>query len=560
MITIRSLRSCIFGVLLLAGAATVAAQGPHTFLPTGLANLSPAEACGKLRGLTIPAEAIGLPTTGATVGSADLVAANAADNKNGEYCKVLGAIHPVTYTAPDINFEVNLPTRWNDKTLQLGGGGFDGTLVTGLDYYAKQPPTETPPLGRGYVTLGSDSGHRTHGGGFDGTFLLNEEAMRNYGHEQLKKTHDVAMLLVQARYGKASEHNYFIGGSQGGHEAFDVIQRYADDFDGAVAGYPAHNVVMLHLSANRYAAALQAHEGESWMSPAEVRAFTAAVYKACDGLDRAEDGIISNVAACREATAKFKEKSASNPIRCAGGADSGDKCLSDAQIEALNVMDEPFDLGFSVFPDDEGDSVFPKWMPFEGSTFFDGGFPNLGGEGPGQALQFGPGDATPKYAIAQDLTLDTMHDFDPKQYAGRIADIVPILSANSANLDRFRAKGGKLIFFHGLVDDFITPNSSIQYYGRLEKRYPREALNDFVRFYTIPGMGHVTGVFNARLSTLDALEAWVEKGQAPGELAAVDVNKDTAGRTRPVCQYPRWPRYKGSGSLDDAKSFACVSP
>jgi pimeloyl-ACP methyl ester carboxylesterase len=560
VITIRSLRSSVLGVSLLAVAAIAAAQGRHAFLPAGLVNLSSAEACAKLSGLAIPADAIGLPTTGATIGSSELVAANAANNKNGEYCKVQGAIHPVTYTAPDINFEVNLPTRWNGKTLQLGGGGFNGTLVTGLDYYAKQPPTESPPLGRGYVTLGSDSGHRAKSGGFDGRFLLNDEAMRNYGHEQLKKTHDVAMLLVEARYGKASERNYFIGGSQGGHEAFDVVQRFPDDFDGAVAGYPAHNVVMLHLAANRYAAALQAHEGGSWISPAEITAFTAAVYKACDGLDRAEDGIISDVAACREATAKFKQKNAANPIRCPNGADGGDKCLSDAQIEALNVMDEPFDLGFSVFPDDEGNSIFPKWTPFEGSTFFDGGSPNLGRESPGQALQFGPGDATPKFAIAQDLTLDTMHDFDPKQYAGRIADIVPILSANSTNLDRFRAKGGKLIFFHGLVDDFITPNSSIQYYERLEKRYPREALNDFVRFYTIPGMGHVTGVFNARIAMLDALEAWVEKGQAPGELTAVDVNKATAGRTRPVCLYPQWPRYKGSGSLDDAKSFSCVNP
>jgi hypothetical protein len=70
----------------------------------------------------------------------------------------------------------------------------------------------------------------------------------------------------------------------------------------------------------------------------------------------------------------------------------------------------------------------------------------------------------------------------------------------------------------------------------------------------------VTGVFNGRLSTLDALEAWVERGEAPGELVATDANKATAGRARPVCRYPEWPRYRGSGSLDDADSFACVSP
>ena len=102
--------------------------------------------------------------------------------------------------------------------------------------------------------------------------------------------------------------------------------------------------------------------------------------------------------------------------------------------------------------------------------------------------------------------------------------------------------------------------SSIQYFERLKKRYEPGVLASFVRFYTIPGMGHVTGVFNARVSSLDALEAWVERGEAPGELVASDANQATAGRTRPVCLYPAWPRYKGSGNLSEARNFSCVSP
>jgi feruloyl esterase len=368
------------------------------------------------------------------------------------------------------------------------------------------------------------------------------------------------MLLVESRYGTESQYNYFIGGSQGGHEAFDAIQRYPDDYHGAVAGYPAHNVVMLHLSANRYARALHAHEGASWISPAKVVPYVEAVYEACDGLDRVEDGIISNVDACLDATADFRLMSDANPVRCEGGRDTRDDCLSDAQIEALNVFDQPFDLGFSVFADDEGNSVFPRWTPFEGSTFFDGGNPNLGADGPRDALQFGPGDATPKYAIAGDLTLDTMNDFEPMRHAARIGELVELISANSTNLDRFYAKGGKLIYFHGRVDDYIPVYSSIQYWERLQNRYPVEVLEDFVRFYTIPGMGHVTGVFNARISSLDYLEAWVERGEAPGELLATDANQDTSGRTRPVCHYPQWPRYDGSGSADDAANFECVNP
>ncbi|MFM1887696.1 MAG: hypothetical protein RL026_2853 [Pseudomonadota bacterium] len=541
----------------------LASVGLATLVPDAVAAATPASAqaaCAQLAGLRLPAAVIGLPTTGASIQSAELVAPSAPGNPNGEYCKVRGAIHPVSYAAPDISFQVNLPTDWNGKTLQFGGGGFNGSVVTGLDHYAKQPPTEARPLARGYVTLGSDSGHVARSGGFDGRFLLNDEALRNYGHEQIKKTHDVALQLVKAHYGAAPKYNYIIGGSQGGHEAFDAVQRYPDDYQGAVAGYPAHNVLMLHLSANRYAAALHASDGKGWLSPAKVATLTAAVYQACDALDNAADGIISNVAGCRGATAAFKRKDAANPLRCAEGADAGDHCLSDTQLDTLNLIDEPFDLGFSVFADDEGNSVFPKWTPFEGSTFMDGGSANLGAQGPGQALQFAPGDATPRYAVAQDLTLDTLKDFDPRRHAGRVAYLAPLLSANSVNLDRFRERGGKLIYFHGLVDDFITPYSSIQYWERLNRRYPAAELGNFVKFYTVPGMGHVTGVFNARIATLDALEAWVERGEAPGTLLATDAHAKSAGRTRPVCHYPEWPRHLGTGSLDDAANFRCVKP
>jgi len=108
------------------------------------------------------------------------------------------------------------------------------------------------------------------------------------------------------------------------------------------------------------------------------------------------------------------------------------------------------------------------------------------------------------------------------------------------------------------VDDFITPHSSIQYWERLVARFGASELGEFVKFYTIPGMGHVTGVFNARIDTLTALEAWVERGEVPGTLVATDANQATAGRTRALCHYPLWPQYLGSGDINAAASFGCV--
>src|SRR5437773_2052659 len=256
---------------------------------------APADArqrCLALRDLKIPATSIGLPTNGATIVSATFVTAADAGNANGEFCKVLGGIHAVEPTAPDITFEVNLPTRWNNRVLQMGEGGFDGTLVTGLGGASNQIPTSPTPLASGYVTAGSDSGHES-AGGFDGRFALNAEAFANFGRLQIKKTHDVAMALVQKRYGALPRHSYFIGGSQGGHEALIAALFYPADYDGIVSHYPAYDLTLMHLAAQHRARALF-RSPDAWISPDKMKTITAAVYAACDGLDGVADGIISN--------------------------------------------------------------------------------------------------------------------------------------------------------------------------------------------------------------------------------------------------------------------------
>ena len=110
--------------------------------------------CTALQGALIPADAIGLPTSGGVVVSASFVTATDAGNRNGEFCKVLGSIHPVDPLAPDIKFQLNLPTKWNNRSLQMGGGGFDGSVVTGLGGASNQVAAAPTPLAQGYVTLG----------------------------------------------------------------------------------------------------------------------------------------------------------------------------------------------------------------------------------------------------------------------------------------------------------------------------------------------------------------------------------------------------------------------
>ena len=81
----------------------------------------------------------------------------------------------------------------------------------------------------------------------------------------------------------------------------------------------------------------------------------------------------------------------------------------------------------------------------------------------------------------------------------------------------------------------------------------------FARYYEVPGYGHAAStVFNANWDSLRALDQWVSAGTAP----TAQVVSDTAGvpgRTRPLCEYPTWPRYSGAGDVNQAASFSCVA-
>jgi hypothetical protein len=157
--------------------------------------------CAELNGMVIPATSIGLPTTGGLVTSTTVVpAAGTGAAAIGEYCKVLGEIYPVDPTAPKIKFQVDLPTSWNHKAMMFGGGGFDGSIPSVAGNVGFGPTDQLVPLGRGYATFGSDSGHQAGAlGSQDCYFGLNDEALLNFTVEAPKKTRDAAVFIIKAR-------------------------------------------------------------------------------------------------------------------------------------------------------------------------------------------------------------------------------------------------------------------------------------------------------------------------------------------------------------------------
>lgn len=502
--------------------------------------------CETLNGTSIAVSTMSLPTRGGRIMASELMPAS---DPNGEFCKVRGAIFPIDRTAPDLNFEVNLPSEWNGKALQLGGGGYDGSIVTGLEA-RYLPPEVMQPLAQGYATFGSDSGHV--GEAADASFGLNDEALENFGGAQLKKTRDAALWLMRLYYAEAPSRLYFEGSSQGGHEAFLVMQRWPEDYDGIVAIHPVYDFTALQLSGVHLGRALYGTAG-AFIAPAKAELIYRSVMDACDELDGLADGVIGNVAGCREA---FELES----LGCEGGRGAGTDCLSAAEISAVRAFDSPTELGVTLA---DGIDTFAHWPIVEGGST--SGIFSLGRnpepQSPpafGDAFVYIMGDQMVRYMVARDRMFDSLQ-FDPGRHAERLREVSRIVDANSVALEPFRDRGGKLLLLHGTADMAVTPHNTIAYYERLAERFGAGRLADFVRFYLVPGFGHGDGPFVAAWDWLGALDAWVEEGRAPRDLVVVDAAEPGKGRRRPLCEYPLWPKYRGSGDPAAASSFDCVA-
>ena len=548
-----------------------------------------AKSCAEINGMAIPAMAIGLPTTGAIVTSTALVpAAGTGVAAVAEYCKVLGDVNPVDVNAPKIKFQVNLPANWNSKAVMFGGGGYNGTIATGIGNVPAGPADQPAPLARGYATFGSDSGHQGNAtGSRDGAFGANDEAMRNFSADALKKTRDTAIFIIQARYAAGVKKTYFAGGSTGGREALIVVQNWPRDFDGAIVLYPAWNAASLNLQFGRITREL-AKPG-AYPSRAKRKLLYDAVLAACDALDGVSDGLISNVNACN---ASFNPATASlngTPLRCTGGADSGDNCLSDAQIAGFNVTNTPLVLNYTLASGETGYPGFNVW----GTDFGNPGTSplqptvltlSLGTEQPANPMPpvLAATPATPttpaapatsppygstfwdqwvRFFVTRDANFNSL-SLDPQNpgvWQAGIVELTRIQDLNKTDLSAFAARGGKILMAHGSHDALVSTRATQQYWSRIRGTMGAARVDSFARYYEIPGYGHaVSSVFNAAWDSLTTLENWVEKGVAPPPQLVADT-AGVPGRTRPLCDYPTWAKYKGAGDINSAQSYTCAT-
>ena len=452
-----------------------------------------------------------------------------------EHCDVRVVIWPET------KFAVKLPASWNNRFEMVGGGGWAGTIsLAAVDAAVRD----------GYAATSTDTGHdaqKEPGASFAYPGPDNPNAARkviDHGYLAVHETALVAKKIIRAYYGADARYSYWVGCSTGGRQGLMEAQRYPEDFDGYVIGAPVLDLSHLQMKAIWNYLAIETGAGQ--IKPEKFPALANAVYGKCDALDGLKDGLIENPLKCNVDPAK-------DLPRCTGDSDRPD-CFTPAQIEGVKkVYDGP--------RDSHGRQLFPGMPP---------GAEALAPAGRGGQLQsgwarmgadsFNLADSFFKFMAfdpAPGANWD-YHTFDFDVDPQRLTAISLRIDATIPDLSAVRARGGKIVHYHGWADPGVTPKMSVNYYEAATKAMGEKETRDFYRFFPVPGMFHCGGGPGCgNVDWLTAAVNWVEKGDAPSMLVGAHIEGGRTTRTRPICAYPSVARYKGSGSIDEAANFTC---
>jgi pimeloyl-ACP methyl ester carboxylesterase len=518
---------CAFGLFALGGCA--GNDDSTTSAAADGATVSSADKCAALKGTS-------LRDNTATITDVKL---QAASTSQPEYCVVEAKMND-----SELVFRANLPTSaWNGKMVYLGGGGFDG-MINNLQF-SDSVSTER------YATVSTNGGYTYPSNRdatyFEASFAYDPLKLADFTYASEHHSLPAAKDVLAKFYGSGPSRSYYEGCSMGGHDAMMESQRYPDDFDGIVARAPAGNIMGLFVQFNRIAKLAQA-PGLNF-NAAKQQLLANEVLRQCDALDGVSDGIISNPSACNIETA---------PLRCPGGGDNGNSCLSDAQIALAKAVTTPVSTtdhawshpGYN-WGQENGPAGWAEYVWAVPSAPFNG-----------RSLQGTFSQGFIRSFITRDPNYDPM-GWDANAWLPEMGIIGAMYSANNPDLSRLAARGSKLILWNGTNDTSVSSRDTARYYDNVVQTMGQAAADKTVEFFQAPGVGHCSGgVGPDKVDLLKAVSTWVEQGVAPSRQSLVHAKVDTAGKatiTRPVCKYPAFPRYKGSGDINTAASFDCVS-
>jgi feruloyl esterase len=440
------------------------------------------------------------------------------------FCRVVAEMRPTSDSK--IKFEIWMPASgWNGKFMGVGNGGWSGEI-----WY----PFMGIALRDGYATASTDTGHE--GSIEDASFALGHpEKVVDFGYRAVHEMTVKAKAIIVAYYGETAKYSFWFGCSSGGRQGLKEAQRFPKDYDGIIAGAPAN--YFTHLSASGVWIWQANHNGRSQvLFRDKLQVLHKAALDACGLREGLGDSVIDNPQSCQ-----FDP----GAVRCKD-ADTAN-CLTAAEVAvAKKIYSGPKNprTGQQIFPGLEPGSEL-KWLMFGEGT-----------DPPIVASYF-------RYLVFKDPAWEAGQlNFDSDVgLADKLDD--GLIDATEPNLKLFLDRGGKLLLYHGWADEQIAPRNTIDYYKNVSRANGAMAERS-VRLFMAPGMGHCQGLAGSgSFDTTKALEDWVEHDRVPEMIfathtsAAPGVTNPLIG-TRRLCAYPKIPKYKGSGSTEEASSFVCT--
>jgi hypothetical protein len=143
------------------------------------------------------------------------------------------------------------------------------------------------------------------------------------------------------------------------------------------------------------------------------------------------------------------------------------------------------------------------------------------------------------------------------------------VDALNPDLSAFKARGGKLLTWHGQDDAVVHVQGTIQYYRNVIARMGGlEQVQSFYKLYLVPGIGHSSGNGTANpdanpptvgaMKFYDLMVDWVEKGVAPERIEIESPPGSARSISQPVCPYPKRAVYK-AGDPRATSSYECLT-
>jgi hypothetical protein len=480
----------------------------------------------------------GLSNSEFTINNTEDRTVNGTDIK---FCKVDGLI------PQEIQFQVNLPSKWNGRIYMHGNGGNGGMSPD----HPRRWNLSLNALKQGFAVIYSNGGHDAEKEPGISFAENNYDKELDHAHRATQLARVAGKKIAGEYYQRESDYDYFDGCSWGGGEAFAMAQRFPELFDGILAGSPVFNFTGIHFGLRK----LLGEVAPDWPGQKDTDVIASAVLKKCDGLDGLEDGVILDPGVCEfDPVVDLPE--------CVSTEEG--HCISDEMREKLASVYQPvvvgkktLALGRPVSSEIKGYQQARSGGP-GAFAIRDGWSGSFSVNGP-DARPFMLGrlqDAVKVFLFEDDMTRSWL-DFDLERDWQAVIKNAQHLDDTNPDLRALQANGSKLLAYHGWADFNINPNLTYEYFEEVHREMGPEAANETARLFMVPGMFHCGGGSDVfEFDGMTPLINWVERGEAPGKIIFSGNANFHPDRKRPVCAFPSTAHYTG-GDIDRPSSFEC---